>query len=114
MDKDTLISHSERHLFWKASTSKDRYLVIQEIEACVGQYGFISEFKQFSDLDMNLCLEVETNKITTLFKALQSILHVDDQGSNPDLNKSAQIIYLHLSFLNGTGDLKVEVPAVPG
>ncbi|MFM6983112.1 MAG: hypothetical protein ACKOXF_03195 [Chitinophagaceae bacterium] len=114
MNKDFLVSHSERNLFWKASTVKDRFQVIQEIETCVAHYGFISDFKQFSDLDMNLCLEVETPKINDLFKALQSILHVDDQGSEPDMNKTSQIIYLHLSFLKGTGDLKIEVPAVPG
>lgn len=114
MDQDTLVSHSEHNLFWKASTGKDRYQVIQDIEACVSRFGFISEFKQFSDLDMNLCLEVETAKIANLLSALQNILHVDDQGSKPDLHKTSQIIYLHLSFLKGTGNLTIEVPAVPG
>lgn len=114
MDQDFLVSHSERNLFWKAATGKDRFQVIQDIEVCVSHFGFITEFKQFSDLDMNLCLEIETPKISDLFQALQSILHVDDQGSQPDMNKASQIVYLHLSFLKGTGNLTVEVPAVPG
>lgn len=111
---DNLISHSEHHLFWIGITGKDRYQAIQEIEDCVSHFGFISEFKQFSDLDMNICIEVETAKVNDLFKALQSVIHLEDNKSDINLKKVNQVVYLHLSFLKGKGNLTTEVPAVPG
>lgn len=114
MSQDALISHSEHHLFWTGVTGKERYQAIQDIEACVSQFGFISEFKQFSDLDMNICIEIETIKLNNLFKALQSVIHLEDNKSDINLTKDNQVVYLHLSFLKGKGHLTTEVPAVPG
>jgi hypothetical protein len=114
MTNDTLKTPNNRHLFWTGITGKERFQAIQEIEVCVGHYGFITEFNQFSDLDMNLCIEVDTDKLDKLFDALQSIIQLDDDKSEVNLDMTTQMVYLHLSFLKGQGNLTIEVPAVPG
>lgn len=114
MSQDTFNSHGEHPLFWTGVTGKERYQAIKDIETCVGEYGFITEFKQFSDLDINICIEVETVKLKALFKALELVIHLDQDESTVNTAKDSQIVYLHLSFLQGRGNLTTEVPAVPG
>jgi len=114
MTNDAFKNHSNRHVFWTGITGKERFQVIQEIEVCVSQYGFITEFNQFSDLDMNLCIEVDTIKLDKLFNALQTIIQLDKDKNDVNLDITSQMVYLHLSFLKGQGNLTIEVPAVPG
>jgi hypothetical protein len=114
MTNDSLKTPNNRHLFWTGITGKERFQAIQEIEVCVSQFGFITEFKQFSDLDMNLCIEVDTNKLDKLFNALQTIIQLDGDMSEVNKDIETQMVYLHLSFLKGQGNLTIEVPAVPG
>ncbi len=105
---------NEHQIFWSGVSGKPRFETIQDLESCINSYGYIEDFKEFSDLDMGLHIEVETKKYLLLLNQIKEVLHLDEPEELPDTSKESQSIMLHVSFLAGTGDLKIEVPGVPG
>ncbi|HEY1045553.1 MAG TPA: hypothetical protein VGF79_03880 [Bacteroidia bacterium] len=97
-------------LHWTAYTGHLRFSALQEVEKIINQYGFIANFKEFSDLTINIEIEIEPSKIEGLHKALSDYLTIDEPVEIGNLST----IYLNLTFGAGTGDLKIPVPEVPG
>ena len=85
-------------------------------EVISGSDGYILNFHMFSDLALSLSIEIPGNSIYQLHKALSTILNVsefDPKDIRP-ASKKEWLIFVNISFGGGTGDLKKEVPAVPG
>ncbi|MDH3652385.1 MAG: hypothetical protein OEQ53_22030 [Saprospiraceae bacterium] len=78
--------------------------------------GYITSFNMFSDLALNPSIEIEENGIQVLHKALSRILTVSDFDEK-DINVESRkewLIFMNISFGAGKGDLRRNIPAVPG
>lgn len=106
-------SHNTHSIFWSAIGHGGRIEVIQASENIINKYGFINEFKQFSDLALSISIEVSPDKIRDLYDALKEHLRLDPFDFK-EVNENTNIVFLNISFADGHGDLRVEVPQVPG
>jgi hypothetical protein len=102
------------NIFWTGFSNGQRHEVICEIQNIVSRYGAIVDFKQFSDISLSLCIEIEELKIDSLRAELNQILGLDQSEAFNSESKKERTIYLNITFNKGSGNLKIEVPAVPG
>jgi len=107
----------QKKVHWQGFSGEERNKVIAKIKDVVSAHGGgITDFKMFSDLDLNLSIEIEEDRIIELHHALKEILDVSDSDLE-DINnesKNEDIVFLHISFSKGKGELKIEIPEVPG
>lgn len=104
------------NIFWTGICMRHRIEGLQEAEEIIDALGFITDFKQFSDLAISLVIDIETCKVNTLYHALSEKFTLDpfeDLKVKADDKRSTQIFF-NISFTEGHGDLKIEVPSVPG
>ena len=73
-------------------------------------------FNMFSDLTMTLSIEIPENRIIELYNAMNNVLKISDieyNSLNQGLKKEWRI-FINISFSRGKGELKMEIPTVPG
>ena len=107
----------QEKLNWEAFSSKDRNKVIEEVKNCISTHdGYILNFNLFSDLALSLSIEIEEKKIPALLKALSYVITIDDFISKKIKldSKKEWLIFMNISFSQGKGVLKREIPSVPG
>jgi hypothetical protein len=100
--------------FWKAYSNDERHSAIDKIQSVVSKYGDIIEFKFFSDISITLIIEIIESKIGKLNDELRDILTIDKYDYYDSTSQIERTIYLNITFTKGTGNLKIEVPSVPG
>jgi hypothetical protein len=71
------------------------------------------DFKPFSDLDLSLEISINEDRLPALLKSLQEHFTIDAPDFIVELNQE-RLLYLNITFTQSTGNLIVEVPAVPG
>jgi len=107
----------QKKLSWQAYSSEDRNKVIEEIKDSISTGdGYILNFNMFSDLGLTLSIEIEEYKIESLHKTLSLILNISEL-ENQSINQESKrdwLIFLNISFGRGKGELKQEIPEVPG
>ena len=103
-----------KNIYWKGFCSKDRNVAIYEIENIVNKYGFITDFRMSSDIEIGIKIEIEEQYICNLYDDLQNYLSIDGYEDLNLQSKKERLIFFNITFLKGTGNLKIEVPAVPG
>ena len=103
-----------RNIFWSGFTSEDRTGAIAEIEKIINPFGFIIDFKPFSDISLSLVIEAEEAHIDQMYEALSTYLHMEDFDRLNSTLSRERTIYLSVNFTNAMGNLKNEIPAVPG
>ncbi|MFZ4464596.1 MAG: hypothetical protein ACOYN5_12160 [Bacteroidales bacterium] len=103
-----------KRIFWTAYCYHERIAAIYEIETIINQYGVISDFKRFSDISISFIIELEDRKLDSLYIALQQYLKLNDFEKINSNSNNETVIYLNTTFIHGTGNLKIEIPAVPG
>lgn len=101
-------------IFWTGYCSDDRIIAISEIEKIVGNYGYITDFKRFSDISLSIKIEIEESNIDKLYNALENYISLHAFEKLNSVSKRERIIFLNTTFTKGTGNLKIETPAVPG
>ena len=101
-------------LYWKGFCNKDRNVGIYEVERVINQYGFIVDFKMFSDMEINLKIDIEERNIDNLYHALSAYLSLNELKDISSSARTGRIVLLNITFTQATGNLKIEVPAVPG
>ena len=101
-------------IFWTAYSNKERISAIIEIERVINNYGFITDFKQFSDISISVKIEIEECKIFELFKKLECIIDLDKSEEPFSDSNRERVIYLNVTFTKATGNLTIETPAVTG
>ncbi|WP_242926401.1 hypothetical protein [Pontibacter vulgaris] len=101
-------------IYWVGYCDKERNQAINEINKIINQHGFTADFKMFSDVSLSMIIEIEERRVDALYKDLAKYMQLND--SRPLNSGSAQerTVLLHITFTKGTGDLRIEVPAVPG
>ena len=104
-------------LIWTAYSSKPRIEIIEKIKSIISSNdGYIMNFNMFSDLAMTLNIEIPGDKIIELHNTMNCILKISNIESN-SLNqglKKEWRIFINISFSRGKGELKMEIPTVPG
>ena len=102
------------NVFWTGYCDKERIAAISEIERIVDLYGFITDFKQFSDISISIMIELEESRVDVLYNALKRFVNLNEYEGLHSTSNRERSIFLNITFSKGTGDLRVEVPAVPG
>jgi len=100
--------------FFNGYCSKPRHAGIYEIENIVGRHGFILNFKRFSDLSMNMVIEIQKSKIDSLYRELCSFMNMDNFKYLRSESEAEVLVFLNIVFREGSGTMEIEVPEVPG
>ena len=105
-----------KKLNWEACSLENRIKSIERLKQIINTYGYIANFNMFSDLALGLSIEIEENKIIDLHNDLQKIVTLSDFDSKKiDVHSNKEwIIFMNISFSEGTGNLKHEKPMVDG
>jgi hypothetical protein len=99
---------------WEIYCKKDRYEGISEIESLVNKYGAITDFHRFSDLSLSLTVDITPSNAHLLFDKLSKEMDIKGKKPLETESKTEGILYISINFALGHGDLKTEVPNVPG
>jgi hypothetical protein len=103
-----------KNIFCTGYCKTNRISAISEIQKIVTEFGYITDFKQFSDISSTIVIEVEERKINSLYLAIKEFMHLNDfELLNSDATIE-RVILMNTTFSDGTGDLRIETPAVPG
>jgi len=115
--RETSYQTMHQKLNWQAYSTRNRNEIIEEVKEVISASdGYITSFNMFSDLALNPSIEIEENGIQVLHKALSRILTVSDFDEK-DINVESRkewLIFMNISFGAGKGDLRRNIPAVPG
>jgi hypothetical protein len=61
-----------------------------------------------------MAVEIERQNIDKLFATLKEYVSLNDfRNLNSELAEGCKL-FINITFLNSTGDLRIEVPSVPG
>ena len=103
-----------KNIFWTAYTHQDRHLAINALTEMINSHGYIVDFKPLSDISLTFVIEIAESKINDLFNILKDNISIDSfEPLNSDSERE-RVIYLNITFSKGIGDLRIEVPAIPG
>ena len=106
-----------KKLNWEVFSYGERNKSIDEIKEIISKNdGYIMNFNMFSDLAMSLSVEVPENKIVELHKGLSILSGVSDLNfESIDATSTKEwMLLINLFFVKGTGNMKNEIPEVPG
>jgi hypothetical protein len=103
-----------KRIFWTGYSNKERNTAIYEIGKIISNYGFVTDSKRFSDLQISMTIEIEELNIDKLYCDLKKYLDLNDFEKLNSNSKNECIIFLNTSFIKGTGDFIIEVPSIPG
>lgn len=84
------------------------------IQGVVAKYGDIVDINLFSDISLTMRIEIDEFKIDRLYDELSAIMGMDKFEKLNSISKKERTVYLNISFTRGTGNLRIEVPSVPG
>lgn len=107
--------HKKEHRFYLVGyCGLDRIPGISTIEQVIDHYGYIIDFKMFSDISISFYIEIKENKIDEMIKHLKEVIIIDEFKELHSESETEDVILLNVTFTKGTGNMKIEVPAVPG
>lgn len=104
-------------LNWQALSTNDRNEAIDELKNTISKNnGYIINFSLFSDLGLSLTIEIEEKSILNLYKEISKTLLISEpEPVNLDKNSIKDWwILMNISFSKGKGDLKNNIPSIPG
>ena len=102
------------NIFWTGFSDDERHSAINKIQNTISKYGDIVDFRLFSDISLSMVIEIKEFSIDKLHDELKKIIGVQEFKKLNSISTKERTIYLNISFSKGTGNLKIEVPAVPG
>lgn len=105
---------NRENLFWEGYCKTERNKTILEIENTINSYGYISDFHMFSDVGICIKIVIEERLIYNLYSALKNYLTLNDFTDPGSESENECTVLLNITFIKGTGNMKIEVPAVPG
>lgn len=103
-----------KNIFWTGYCYQNRVIAISEIEVIVNKFGYITDFKQYSDISIMIKVEIEELKIDDLHSTLGQYINLNNFEKINSMSQKERVIFLNITFTTGKGDLRVEIPAVPG
>ena len=103
-----------QNVFWTAYSNRDRTVAISQLEETVNRYGYIVQFKLFSDISLSVQIEITESQMDSLYAALEQLMRLDSIEKVNSSSDRERTVFLNITFIRGSGNLKIEVPAVPG
>jgi hypothetical protein len=103
-----------KRYYWNGISKDERIKSISEITTIIDRFAAIINFQRFSDISLSLVIEIEEFKINDLYNCLQEIMFIECFDDTPSDSTAECIILFNITFTKGTGDLKFEVPSIPG
>lgn len=76
------------------------------IEEIVNRYGFITDFKQYSDISIVLTVEIPEKNIKIMAESLRTILDVNEIEEPIAQFDCERVLYLNATFSQSAGYLK--------
>lgn len=102
------------NIFWVGYTNLERHEAIDEIKKVVSKHGDIVDVHLFSDISLNMTIEISAFNIDKLYDDLTQIIVLQNAERKNSISTKERTIYLNTTFSKGTGNLRIEVPSVPG
>lgn len=102
------------NIFWTGYSNEERHYAINKFQSIVSKYGDIVDIKLFSDISLSMMIEIEELKVDKLYDELIINMRIDKFEYLNSVAKKVRMVFLNITFKRGTGDLKIEVPCVPG
>lgn len=87
---------------------------IADIERAISPWGAILDFKLFSDVVIAFEIEVEAAKVMGLYASLAAVMEMEPFTQSVPDSAQEVLVMLQVTFAQGTGNMRHEVPAVPG
>ncbi len=109
-----ITSNIVENIFWTGFSNDERHCAINKIQSVVSKYGDVVDVHLFSDISLSMTIEIEEFKIDKLYDELTKIIGVQKPEYLNSISKKERTIYFNITFSKGTGDLRIEVPSVPG
>ena len=105
-----------QHFNWQAISRDNRHQSLEYVKESISQNdGYIIGFQMYSDLAINLTIEMELKDVIFLYRSLSKSLRFLKPASEPSLDSDKDcIVHLNLSFTQGTGNLTQVIPDSPG
>lgn len=100
--------------YWTGICAKGRQQAIEAIAQCVNQHGTILNSTLLSDIALNLVIEVDPGKIAALYSDLGSLVRIDGADFSTPESQTTSLLLMSITFTEGSGDLRLEIPDVPG
>lgn len=101
-----------KKLYWTGISYDERVKAISEISSTIDKYATILNFQRFSDISLNLVLEIEEYKLHSLYDELCRLIAIDKNDHVHSNSKTTTIVFLNITFAKGTGNLIIEVPNI--
>lgn len=101
-------------IFWTGYSNDERITAISDIKKVVNGYGDITDFKLFSDISISVKIELKELDIDKLYDRLKKCLGLNNFDKLNSSSTIERVIFLNVTFIKGTGDKRIEVPAVAG
>lgn len=104
-------------LYWEAFATRDRNITIDKMKTVISNNdGYIVNFNLFSDLALTMTIELPENQIPSLYDDLLNLTIITQTAPetiNDHSNKDWWVL-LNISFKQGEGNLRSDIPEVPG
>ena len=101
-------------IFWTGYSNDERHAAINKVQHVVSTYGAIVDVHFFSDISLSMTIEIEELKIDGLYDELSKNIGIQHSEPLDSNSKKERTVYLNITFSKGSGNLKIEVPSVPG
>ena len=85
-----------------------------QIETAISHYGYILNFQRFSDLSLGLLIETSAARLHGLYAELQAVMDMEGLETTAADSDADCVVFLNVTFTHGSGQLRIEVPKVPG
>jgi hypothetical protein len=103
-----------KRFYWKGICSEDRLKGISLIRDQINKYGFIIDYRFFSDISISMIIDIEERNIKSLYEDLIKLIKISDHHELTSDSKTECEILFSITFTEGTGNMTFEVPSVPG
>ncbi len=101
-------------LYWQGYTHFERHKAIHELTQIIDKRGFITDHHMFSDMEIAFTIAIPSGQLSALYKDLCSYMLMDEEVFETGGAERERTLLLHITFTHATGDMVIEVPAVPG
>lgn len=102
------------NIFWKGYSNNERHSTIRQIQRAVSAYGDVVDFILFSDFSISMTIEIVEANLDGLYDELRNIIGLEKSEHLHSVSQKERTLYLNITFTNATGNLKMEIPSVPG
>ncbi len=102
------------NIFWTGFSDDERHSAINKIQSVISKFGDVVDVHLFSDISLSMTIEIEEFKIDKLYDELTKIIGVQKPEYLNSISKKERTVYINITFVKGTSNLKIEVPSVPG